>query len=212
MWRYIRASMTLTGYLPPICDASRDEHGNEIVHLLVDGGYVNNLPADVMARGLGGATVIAVDVSSSSAFPSQNFGDSLTALAWCKWSLLSLISRKSRAPVPNMAAISTQLAYVSSEWQRLDAERGDIELYLRPPVQQFGLLEFGSLAEIQQAGYTYAKAEIQQWKAALRERGDPRCAILDLATEAPRAAGSPKVRERALSASHTCSSSPEGLS
>ena len=48
LWRYIRASMTLTGYLPPVCDSRSDETGNEQTHLLVDGGYVNNLPADVM--------------------------------------------------------------------------------------------------------------------------------------------------------------------
>ena len=80
--------MTLTGYLPPICDSSRDvTSGDEIVHLLVDGGYVNNLPADVMARGLGADTVIAVDVSSSSAFPSQDFGDSISGLGVLKWRL-----------------------------------------------------------------------------------------------------------------------------
>ena len=107
-----------------------------------------------------------------------------------------------------MAAISTQLAYVSSEWQRHDAKRADIELYLQPPVQQFGLLEFGSLAEIQTVGYQYAKVEIQRWKAALRERGDPRCAIFDLATEEPQ----PKARERRASASLACSPSPGGLS
>jgi predicted acylesterase/phospholipase RssA len=34
-WRYIRASMTLTGFLPPMTD----EEGN----MLVDGGYMDNL-------------------------------------------------------------------------------------------------------------------------------------------------------------------------
>ena len=33
--------MTLTGILPPICDPVDG-------HLLVDGGYINNLPVDVM--------------------------------------------------------------------------------------------------------------------------------------------------------------------
>jgi predicted acylesterase/phospholipase RssA len=33
------------------------------VHYLVDGGYVNNLPADVMKQVFGVRTVIAVDVS-----------------------------------------------------------------------------------------------------------------------------------------------------
>lgn len=34
-WRYIRASMSLAGLLPPLCDDG---------DMLVDGGYVDNLP------------------------------------------------------------------------------------------------------------------------------------------------------------------------
>lgn len=41
LWAYCRASMSLAGYLPPLCDPVDG-------HLLLDGGYVNNLPADVM--------------------------------------------------------------------------------------------------------------------------------------------------------------------
>ena len=37
LWRYVRASMSLSGYLPPLCDPKDG-------HLLMDGGYVNNLP------------------------------------------------------------------------------------------------------------------------------------------------------------------------
>ena len=39
VWRYVRASMSLSGYMPPLCDP---EDG----HLLLDGGYVNNLPGN----------------------------------------------------------------------------------------------------------------------------------------------------------------------
>ena len=39
LWRYVRASMTLAGYLPPLCDPVDG-------HLLLDGGYVNNLPGN----------------------------------------------------------------------------------------------------------------------------------------------------------------------
>lgn len=35
-WRYIRASMSLAGLLPPLCD--------EQFSMLVDGGYMDNLP------------------------------------------------------------------------------------------------------------------------------------------------------------------------
>lgn len=43
LWRYVRASMSLSGYLPPLCDPSDG-------HLLLDGGYVNNLPGDKCCR------------------------------------------------------------------------------------------------------------------------------------------------------------------
>ena len=52
LWKYVRASMTLVNFLPPIYDNGE---------LLVDGGYVNNLPADVMSS-LGVNTIIGVDV------------------------------------------------------------------------------------------------------------------------------------------------------
>ena len=39
LWRYVRASMSLSGYMPPLCDPVDG-------HLLLDGGYVNNLPGE----------------------------------------------------------------------------------------------------------------------------------------------------------------------
>ncbi|XP_026684027.1 neuropathy target esterase sws-like [Diaphorina citri] len=37
LWRYVRASMSLSWYSPPLCDPVDS-------HMLLDGGYVNNLP------------------------------------------------------------------------------------------------------------------------------------------------------------------------
>lgn len=37
LWRYVRSSMSLSGYMPPLCDPIDG-------HLLLDGGYINNLP------------------------------------------------------------------------------------------------------------------------------------------------------------------------
>lgn len=56
--RAIRASIAIPGLLPPV--ASEDG-------ILVDGGMMNNLPADVMAD-LDRGPVLAVDVGSDSAF------------------------------------------------------------------------------------------------------------------------------------------------
>lgn len=43
LWRYVRSSMSLSGYLPPLCDPKDG-------HLLLDGGYVNNLPGNLSTR------------------------------------------------------------------------------------------------------------------------------------------------------------------
>ena len=47
LWKLVRASMTIVGLVPPVYEQGE---------LLVDGGYLNNIPVDVM-RGLGVATV-----------------------------------------------------------------------------------------------------------------------------------------------------------
>lgn len=43
--RYIRASMSLANFLPPLCDVDPNDGS---CHYLVDGGYVNTVPVDVM--------------------------------------------------------------------------------------------------------------------------------------------------------------------
>ena len=53
LWKLVRASMTIVGLIPPVY-----ENGE----LLIDGGYLNNMPVDVM-RGLGVDTVSPPPVS-----------------------------------------------------------------------------------------------------------------------------------------------------
>lgn len=44
LWRYVRASMSVIGITPPVVDRGVSDH------LLVDGGYVNNVPTGVMKQ------------------------------------------------------------------------------------------------------------------------------------------------------------------
>lgn len=44
-FRYIRASMSLANFLPPLCDVDPNDN---TCHYLVDGGYVNSVPVDIM--------------------------------------------------------------------------------------------------------------------------------------------------------------------
>ena len=69
VWRYVRGSMSIAGVFSPICDPVDG-------HYLVDGGYVNNVPADIAMK-LGAERVIAIDVSHTITSKFSNFGDAL---------------------------------------------------------------------------------------------------------------------------------------
>jgi len=70
--------MTLTGYLPPICDT--DPVTGQTLYL-VDGGYMNNFPADVMKKQLRASLVIGVNVASDSNFAGIPFQRCFSAFA-----------------------------------------------------------------------------------------------------------------------------------
>ncbi|XP_056601502.1 patatin-like phospholipase domain-containing protein 7 isoform X2 [Triplophysa dalaica] len=91
LWRYVRASMSLSGYLPPLCDPKDG-------HLLMDGGYINNLPADT-ARSMGAKLVIAVDVGTQDETDLTNYGDSLSGW-WLLWKRLNPLAEKVKGQSP----------------------------------------------------------------------------------------------------------------
>ena len=67
--------MSLGPFIPPICDTSE---GGKKVHYLVDGGYVNIVPVDVMAKVWHPETIIAVDVANYEQFGEHDYGDSFS--------------------------------------------------------------------------------------------------------------------------------------
>ncbi|XP_069333279.1 patatin-like phospholipase domain-containing protein 7 isoform X4 [Eulemur rufifrons] len=138
LWRYVRASMSLSGYMPPLCDPKDG-------HLLMDGGYVNNLPADV-ARSKGAKVVIAIDVGSRDETDLTNYGDALSGwwLLWKRWNPLATKVKQ----VLNMAEIQARLAYVCCVRQLETVKNSDYCEYLRPPIDGYGTLDFGKFNEI----------------------------------------------------------------
>ncbi|KAL7078132.1 hypothetical protein ACQ4LE_002201 [Meloidogyne hapla] len=144
LWRYVRASMTLAVYLPPICD---DEDG----HYLLDGGYVNNLPADVM-RTMGARTVIAIDVSSADEKDFHNYGDYLNGF-YAQFH--SLFWQKDAMRILTAQEIQDRLSFVSSVRQLESIKKAPYCTYLRPPIDRFKTLDFPKFNIIQNAGYQY---------------------------------------------------------
>ncbi|KPJ14559.1 Neuropathy target esterase sws [Papilio machaon] len=147
LWRYIRASMSLSGYMPPLCDPVDG-------HLLLDGGYVNNLPADVM-RSLGAKHILAIDVGSQDDTDLTNYGDDLSGwwLLWKRWNPFT-----TPVKVPNLPDIQSRLAYVSCNRQLEEVKSSDYCEYIRPPIDAYKTLQFGSFDEIREVGYRHGAA------------------------------------------------------
>uniref|UniRef100_A0A8D3CE20 lysophospholipase n=1 Tax=Scophthalmus maximus TaxID=52904 RepID=A0A8D3CE20_SCOMX len=153
LWRYVRASMSLSGYLPPLCDPKDG-------HLLMDGGYINNLPADV-ARSMGAKVVIAIDVGSRDETNLTNYGDSLSGW-WLLWKRFNPLAEKVK--VLNMAEIQTRLAYVCCVRQLESVKNSDYCEYIRPPIDRYRTLEFGKFDEIAEVGYQHGKTVFDVWR------------------------------------------------
>ncbi|KAL2120601.1 hypothetical protein VTJ04DRAFT_4628 [Mycothermus thermophilus] len=154
-WRYVRASMSLAGLLPPLCDEGS---------MLLDGGYIDNLTVSHM-RSLGADVIFAVDVGAEDDNTPQAFGDSLSGV----WAFFNRWNPFSSTPnPPTLAEIQARLAYVSSvsELERAKTLPGCV--YMRPPVVEYGTLDFGKFMEIYDVGYKYGQEFLKQMK----ERGE----------------------------------------
>ena len=154
VWRYVRASMSLAGLLPPLCD-----EGN----LLLDGGYIDNLTVSHM-KSLGADVIFAVDVGAIDDNTPQQYDDTLSGF----WVLLNRFNPFSSFPnPPTLGDIQARLAYVSSVDALEKAKTTPGCRYLMPPVKEYKTLDFGRFDEIYSLGYQYGKDYLNQ----LREQG-----------------------------------------
>ncbi|KAF7681353.1 patatin-like serine hydrolase [Alternaria burnsii] len=154
VWRYVRASMSLAGLLPPLCD-----NGS----MLLDGGYIDNLTVTHM-KSLGADVIFAVDVGSLDDNAPQSFGDSLSGF-WAtfnRWNPFSSLPNP-----PTLSEIQSRLAYVSSIDALERAKNTPGCRYMRPPIDPYGTLDFAKFEEIYEVGYKYGK----EYLAQLREQG-----------------------------------------
>lgn len=159
-WRFIRGSMTLAGLVPPLVDEG---------DMLVDGGYMDNLPVSTMFAA-GAARVFAVDVGSIDDTSPRDYGDTLSGwwLLVARWVLpwvpgMGAVSHRI-ALIPSIPDIQARLAYVSSVRTLEEAKNAPGCFYMRMPVEDFGTLEFGSFDAIHKAGHDAATTQLTAWR------------------------------------------------
>lgn len=148
----VRASTAIPGILPPVF------HGGEI---LVDGGLINNLPADLMRARPDVGQVIAVHVGTADSAPNiQPFDYAVSGwkslLRWLSpWSVNSSAPAISEILLQSMSITNNQSAKVTKHI---------VDLYLEPPVKSFGLLDFNEIESLVKIGFEYARKEIADWQ------------------------------------------------
>jgi predicted acylesterase/phospholipase RssA len=144
----VRASMSLPGIAIPV---------HESGSMLVDGGLMNNVPADLM-RGMCGK-VMAVDVSPakdlviSAPYPSAASG----------WRLLW--GRKA-SNLPTIGAILMRSVLLGSSRHQSTVAR-DADLFLHPALEAFGMFEWEALDAVADAGYESAREALASGAARL---------------------------------------------
>ena len=143
--------MSLSGFVPPLCD-----NGS----LLMDGGYLNNVPADIM-RNLGAKIIVAVDVGALDDTTPSKYGDTLSG--W--WVLLRKLNPFARdyGLIPTLSDIQSRLAYASSVPLREYIAKMENCHYLVPPIHSYQTMDFQKWEEIELVGYEYARQVIDKW-------------------------------------------------
>jgi len=151
--QWVRASGGLPGAIPPVF------HDGEVY---VDGCVLNNLPADVVRAQCGG-TVIAVDVDQNYDMSTDlSFQESVSG-----WRLLAnrVNPFGTKRRVPNIMRILHRTAHLGTA-QAGERIRLEVDLYLHPPVEKYGVFDMHALPEIAESGYQYAAREIDAWLSA----------------------------------------------
>ncbi len=148
--RAVRASMSLPGIAIPVYD-----NGS----MLVDGGLLNNLPADVMHEVCG--RVIAVDVS-----PAKDLAISApyppAASGW------RLLWGRGASKLPGIGAILMRSVLLGST-RHQQATASAVDLYLHPPLEGYGMFEWAAVDAIADAGRAFARDALAGSPSAFTE-------------------------------------------
>jgi NTE family protein/lysophospholipid hydrolase len=147
----LRASTAVPGIVAPFLSGE---------DLLVDGGVLNNLPGDVLRR-LWGGRVIAVDVSPTNELRIEREAARLPS----SWSLLKsrLNPFAERIDFPGLFEILMRASTLGSV-ERAGSAKAEADLYLQPPVEEFGMFEVTAIDRIVEIGYEHARRRLEDWE------------------------------------------------
>lgn len=161
IWRVVRASMSLVGFVPPL--PHQEPEGGTA--LLVDGGYTNQYPTEEL-RELGVGTVISVKACPDYTAMSTDYGDSVRGGTIALLRRLGIKWRWYKGPdPPSQAEIQERLKFLPDELRGKSKDFVGWDLSIEPPIDDYGLLEFHRYRELELTGYNAAHRALTPWIA-----------------------------------------------
>ena len=151
----IRASVAIPGVLPPV-----PFEGD----LLVDGGVLNNLPAQVMRTDSTIGTVIAVDVAPQRGPRARSDFGHVRVRGSGRCGPPSVV-RPATTRASRPCCLRSMLTGAVHNQQR-SLRDGVVDLLLQLDLPGVGLLEFERVQEVAQIGYDDSVERIREWAAA----------------------------------------------
>jgi predicted acylesterase/phospholipase RssA len=152
LWFWVKASCAVPGIQAPTF------HGGDVY---VDGGLLNNLPADVM-RSRSAGPIIAVDVNPPLEFQAPPEPQSVLFGHSALWSRVRAADRG--LTLPSLFSLLSRSVGLSSihNRQRI-SEYASLSLY--PPLQDIEPFNWGAAAVAAERGYRHALPLIAAWQA-----------------------------------------------
>lgn len=127
--------------------------------MLVDGGYCNNVPSDVMCRLFHPNTVITVNV--------EGYPDEDTAPVYDTQSGFSLFIKQTFPRLfgeqISKSSILQKLVYTWSENRRTENLLVKSDVVVRPPLRNVYLADNSRYDEIENRGYNEGKQRLMEW-------------------------------------------------
>ncbi|OBG84604.1 esterase [Mycobacterium sp. E3298] len=154
LWVAVRASISIPGLLPPV------QHGER---LLVDGGLMNILPADVMCADPDGE-VICVDLRTTWV-PSKGFGP-LPAKLQPPAFVRRLVTGTDVALPPLQDTLLRSVELAAPKWNLRELPR--VTAIIEPDVSAIGPLDFKNIDAALKAGRKAARAALEAQPALTR--------------------------------------------
>ncbi|MDQ4079004.1 MAG: patatin-like phospholipase domain-containing protein [Chloroflexota bacterium] len=151
LWEAVRATQSLPGVAPPFI---RDNH------LLIDGGIVDNVPGGIM-REFRHGPVIVVDVSPAEDVIASFSYDNVPSPWRLLWSYINPLTPS--IPVPTIMEVLMRTMVVNSTMRRQEMQ-SSVDLYLRPPVERFGMMQVEAIDELIEIGYEYTLSQRDKLK------------------------------------------------